>query len=838
MLGRKYFFIIFALFYVLISSFSNCYSMDLVSDEDSGELHANKHHQPINEKDERIDLSTPLIPVPQDSPQAILNQLFSGIRKGNKTLFPYDTEPDSIISSWMTYTVPLYSFRGEDGDSSLWKRIIFFEEFDKIFFHQPVSYKTRFLEILGAGFFALAPFGMGPSVPYLAENILGFLPVGGPVAAGIIITAIVLIVAPCAEQGRQVGRKIGNFFFDKNGFTETQRDGKPHLTLNSLPMAIISKSLPSGGAVLRAAPFLLIFWEAERKFDTLRKVFIGSYAASLFERAFDYGSAFWARFTQNQQSEETKIQRQILRNALGKIRKLINADGSDELVRTLMQHIRNELPRIKLFCDLEPLLKRKLPSDAEGDLQDLFEHLTPIVNILFEYIQKEFPAITSDAAMKNSLRDDLYEMLRSVDLGDKKAVYYIYDSTRKALKIVKLKYELNKNPKNIKEILSSCIRKELGGKLLEAEEQEQIGRFLQEKEQIFLNNQIIINEEKILEVEEKEQIFLQNNGTDEEKIKNILSDTDKLISRYKGRETEDNLVLTCVMSILFANNKDALDIERLKQELIAAASETAESPEFSRVSSSAAVELESLSSVKLQQVVDSIKEIPLEKMRALIQNIKSLPPVSSAKEFLKNVANLYQGMSTPGRWFITLWTIQAIGKFFGDESELPFLAGCSVATLDVLYRITQEWYLQQDIVSNFRYFGSIANDSWPIRWITNGLSAITSTFYTLPAVSILFDVLGKQVDLYVKIALSVFTSPSEYFSFLGFFKEKWDSIITNLATAPLSCGWEWKKIKEERAYLNYYIDQLDTLMGQLDQPSIDQTSTVVEKKSTAAAAYQ
>lgn len=809
--------------------------MDIAtSDDDNGDLHTLKR-QRINETDEKIDLGVPLISVPQDSPQATLNQLFAGIRKVNKTLFPYDTESDSIITSWMTYTVPLNSFDDFNALPPMdWKRIIFFEEFDKIFFHQPVSYKTRFLELLGAGFFALAPFGMGPSVPYLAENILGFLPVGGPAAMGIIITAIVLIVAPCAEQGRQVGRKIGNFFFDNNGFTETQSDGKPHLTSNSLPMAFISKIFPAGGAVLRASPFLLIFWEAERNFDTLRKVFIGSYAASLFERAFDYGSQFWARFTQNQQSEETKIQRQILRNALGKIRKLINADGSDELVQTLMQHIRNELPRIKLFCALEPLLKRK-PASHEDALQDSNEHLIPIANILFEYIRNGFPAVTSDTAMEKSLRDDLYEMLSAINLGDKKAVYRIYDFTRKKLELITLQHDIKKNPKLIKEILASCIHKGLGGKVLERTEQEEVETFLQEQENSFLQNNNT-NEKKILGAEEQEQIFIKNNDAKEEEIQNIidniLSATDKLISRYKGRETESGLVLTSVMSILFANNKDALDIEHLKRELITATFEATESPVFSRKSRD--VELESLASAKLRQVVDNIKDIPLEKMRALIQNIKSLPPASSAKEFLKNVANLYQGMSTPGRWFITLGTIIAIGKLFGDESELPFLAGCSVATFDVLYRITQEWYLQQDIVSNFRYFGSIANDSWPIRWITNGLSAITATFYTLPAVSILFDVLGQQVDLYVKIALSVFTSPSEYFSFLGFFKEKWDSIITNVATAPLSCGWKWKQIKEDRAYLNYYINQLDTLMGQLDRPSIDQTSTVVEKKTTEA----
>ncbi len=247
----------------------------------------------------------------------------------------------------------------------------FLSELDKIFFNQNISKKTRVLQLitfLGGGLIAR---GWAPLVMFLAENILGSIPVGGNEAAGIVFTIMAITALPCAMQMAERVGIICNYLFNKIGFKPKSEGYKGpgiqklkveqevscsnkkccgpkkccrlHIPIHIEVFATVISYIK---AAIRSAPTALLFWEAERYFPEFRAIFIAPIFLIYFERTLKDSMAFWRKFAHQQLTETNHmcaLKKKILHNRLDEMYERLNLSKSDNLVKSLYEEIQREL---------------------------------------------------------------------------------------------------------------------------------------------------------------------------------------------------------------------------------------------------------------------------------------------------------------------------------------------------------------------------------------------------------------------------------------------------------------------------------------------------------------
>ena len=596
--------------------------------------------------EDNIEVINPIIKDPKHKLRLRLNGLLQDIKESNEKDSLLLEDPSPVETALIVYR-PVNS-----KNNFLWDdHILYLKTFDELFFKQGSSKKTKVLMFFGYLEGVFGPFGIGPLTMYLGENLIGFIPVAGSAANAVVGTNIGLSALPCAQQIADRMQIIGDTLFDRNGFSQSKDDKKPHVqklnyekeTGNTkyckyipIPVPFLGRLFALTTSTIRTLPIVMLFWEAENEFPIFRAEFIGPLGLCIFEKTYKESLEFVTRLIHALKSKEVHVineKKGVLINHLNKMKTWINASSSDLVVNKIYQLIEQELKS-----------KKQAPSQA---LESSPEHILAFSTFLLRY-----------AKVKS------YEGLQ-----------------------VQLDEEVEKTA-------------------------ESLGQFKGEN----------------------------NKKTDE-----------------KYQSLQD-----------------------------------------------------------LKSITKSIKAANIQEMANFVEDISKVPPKANNVAFLENLSVYTQGAATTGRFLVTLWAIEKVLKYAGVSPHPAFYAGCGVAVVELLFRSISEWYLQKDTFLSIRHFGSRNIDFWPIRGFAGIASTVCSSFFSFPVVGILFNVLGDSVPLHIKILMSAATAPSEFSSFFGFFKKKYDRLITRVVTIKI------KTTRQKRTWLNDQLDRAEELIRQLDGPSTQQ----------------
>jgi hypothetical protein len=238
--------------------------------------------------------------------------------------------------------------------------ILFLDVLDNKFFIQPISKKTRFLQGLGVLWGAMEPFGPIPLCLYLAQDLFEWLPVGGPVSTGLVISMIGLATPACVRQMWERAEIIGNMW-DQNGFTTSKSDKQPHkqplgieietgmrscCRYVAIPTPLLTRIAAGCSAALRAAPFVFVFWQIESYFPWYRALFTLPLATFYLENTYRLTVDFLTRFEHKRKTEANyalSLKKKGLSERIKSMKKFVNAEGSEKLVEEFYTMIQREM---------------------------------------------------------------------------------------------------------------------------------------------------------------------------------------------------------------------------------------------------------------------------------------------------------------------------------------------------------------------------------------------------------------------------------------------------------------------------------------------------------------
>lgn len=218
----------------------------------------------------------------------------------------------------------------------------------------------------------------------------------------------------------------------------------------------------------------------------------------------------------------------------------------------------------------------------------------------------------------------------------------------------------------------------------------------------------------------------------------------------------------------------------------------------------------------LREAISDLDAIPGDQIAHLLKILHLKKTHSPFQEkFLNNLAIFQQGSAVPGRFLISLW---GMNKILGVGPTTPHPLSLTVASFDALLRI-QEWYLQKDTFLRVQNLSSpFKNQHWPLTWTENITSAVSASFFTLPAVAIISEVLA-DASLYTKILVIGLTWPSEFVSSFHFLTEHWDEVGKRLSSAW--AYWRGESLDSKRTWLNDILDSSVVKVDELDARTIE-----------------
>lgn len=224
-------------------------------------------------------------------------------------------------------------------------------DFDEKHFNRTTSIETRTLQALFALLGLMVPWGWVPLGISMAGPALGYLPTGS-VAANIFVFSLISIASVAfGNQMANLGKTIGHKVFDDHGFSATKEDKLPHVKpVNykvqfKLPFSQTIRffKVPVNPAIVvlsaiyagfKTVPRSLLFWMAERHFPVYRGFFIGPLVLSMFEESYNDAYLSWkSNFSQSPPS--IAMRKEILRERLKDMKKLVNSSKSDTLIDAL-----------------------------------------------------------------------------------------------------------------------------------------------------------------------------------------------------------------------------------------------------------------------------------------------------------------------------------------------------------------------------------------------------------------------------------------------------------------------------------------------------------------------
>lgn len=218
----------------------------------------------------------------------------------------------------------------------------------------------------------------------------------------------------------------------------------------------------------------------------------------------------------------------------------------------------------------------------------------------------------------------------------------------------------------------------------------------------------------------------------------------------------------------------------------------------------------------LREAISDLDAIPGDQVAHLLKVLHRKKTHSRFQEkFLNNLAIFQQGSAVPGRFLISLW---GMNKILGVGPTTPHPLSLTVASFDAVLRI-QEWYLQKDTFLRVQNLSSpFKHKHWPLTWTENITSAVSASFFTLPAVAIISEVLA-DASLYTKILVIGLTWPSEFVSSFHFLTGHWDEVGKRLSSAW--AYWRGESLDSKRAWLNDILDSSVIKVDELDARTIE-----------------
>jgi len=651
---------------------------------------------------------TPLILNPNHQLRRTLNKLINDARQNVKK-----SDDSDFIGYESAIVIYNPSLRHEKSSEIAWDedKVLYLDEFDKVFFTLLRSKKTLLLMAIGTIEGGMAPGGMAPLVLYLSSNLLGFLPVGESAALGTIVVVSVLSGIPCMRQIYERAEIIGNTLFDHNGFAPSKEtDPKPHIQkltyekvlnikktfpLKSNPMISFSLLTPARffsfiSATLDAAPAVLLFLEAEKNFPQYAYRYVAPMAAFYILKTYEESMDFFSRFAHAQKTNKEPIVRDrkaILKKNLREMGKYLNGPNSNELVNEVYKFIEDGFAN-KIF---------------RNDIENAKERI-----------------LTFSVLLVRCNRGLFYNRLKKQIRADDTSIASLLNSASEEEKNTSIAPSLNAslNAQELTPLINSSISPQ-----------------------------------------------------QEEKKENLAVELQKKLTE---------------MNSVFEGLKTKYE--------------------------------------NLREALDSMLTAPLQEMANLIDDISRRPETTQAQAFLEGLSVYNQGAATVGRILITQWAVQAVLTSFGVSEDLAFYSGLGTSLMHLTFKSIGQLYRQKDTFLSLQNFGSKAIDCWPLRWVGNTFSATCSAFYSLPSVAIISKVLGSNVPFYIKVTIAIATGPSDFASYFGFFKEKYNRIITGLMTSlPI------KYTFQKRALLNYYIEEGEKVIDQLDANSTQELYSATQR---------
>ncbi len=339
------------------------------------------------EKEKEYEDLSSLIKDPKHQIRKRLNQSLLIIGTNNPSIEKANSFETSII---------IYKFSNKKKTEPVWDdHPLFLKDLDERFFNIKCCKKTRFLEVCGALLGSFSPVGMAPLVLYLAQNVWFFLPINS-VASYTLVGSVMGITVPAASS--QMGGRmqiIGNSLFDKNGFSPSKEDKKPHIHeldvekeikfrkksyYISIPFETLAQIFGFFNGVSRSAPIAVFFWQAEHPFPLFAELLIGPLALMYFEQEYKKSMNFLTRLVYKRKTDQQHMvveKKQILTERLQLMKKFINGKKSDNLVNTLYSSIQDQLRKNNSTEDdqeqisaFSALLLKKITAGTLTELQN------------------------------------------------------------------------------------------------------------------------------------------------------------------------------------------------------------------------------------------------------------------------------------------------------------------------------------------------------------------------------------------------------------------------------------------------------------------------------------
>lgn len=221
------------------------------------------------------------------------------------------------------------------------------------------------------------------------------------------------------------------------------------------------------------------------------------------------------------------------------------------------------------------------------------------------------------------------------------------------------------------------------------------------------------------------------------------------------------------------------------------------------------------SDVSLRPIVEQIGSLQVPGMAKLITDIDQKRGETGARTLLENLSTFIHGAATPGRFFVTCWAVTKVLMYMGVVEDPALYVSFGAAAIDVVLRAMTEWYVQKDTFLSLRDVGSTKMPFWPVMWVTNTLSFVNSTFFSIPTAAIVFNVMS-DCPLYVKACVALLTLPSEFTSFYTFFHDRYAQFIENITTLRV------RTPSQKRAWLNVHFKNAKKFIREADQNTIEQ----------------
>lgn len=298
--------------------------------------------------------------------------------------------------------------------------------------------------------------------------------------------------------------------------------------------------------------------------------------------------------------------------------------------------------------------------------------------------------------------------------------------------------------------------------------------------------------------------------------KRILRERIKTLERCLNAKDSDRLVIKVYALIQEELRKKNLPMEGDSKEHISAFSalliKLAQSSTFQRIQDELAAHLNSDES--LRPVVEEIGSLQVPGMEKLITDIDHEKGVTGARALLENLSTFVHGAATPGRFFSTSWAVTKVLMYMGVVEDSALYVSLGAAAIDVVLRAMTEWYVQKDTFLSLRDVGSTKMPFWPAWWVTNTLSLVNSTFFSIPSIAILFNVMS-DCPVYVRAVVAMATLPSEFASFYRFFHGQYGRFINNIAMLRV------KTTSQKRAWLNVHTESAEKFIRDADQDTTE-----------------